>query len=311
VVLDVHAHLFHPRWYPRRFCKSLVDAYWERSGSAGREAGVASSEELLFRMLSDDTGSVTVRLMDKACIDRKVVLIVDWGLELGEAPCSIEKVHEEVLGICRKFSDRLVGFAGVDPRRRQATTLVRHAFDDLGARGLKLHPTGGWRLSDERACEVVALADERQLPVLVHIGKTIDALDERNAQPAALIELARRFPTTRFVAGHSGFELFEIFINEEDLPENLRFDISGWQPLVRDDRSRWSANLLKLVLAFPKRVCYGSDSPFFTYNLAGSERGWLNLVKGFLSESSTSCGVLASGLLSGQDLFPGAVATDQ
>lgn len=84
MTLDIHAHLFHPKWYPRPFLESLTQDYLSRSLAAGRPQDVARAEEMILRMLSDDTGELTVRLMDKAGIDAKVILVLDWGVELGK-----------------------------------------------------------------------------------------------------------------------------------------------------------------------------------------------------------------------------------
>jgi predicted TIM-barrel fold metal-dependent hydrolase len=303
MIFDIHAHLFHPRWYPRPFSQSLIEDFLQRSRGSGRSPDAARAEGTVFRMLSDDTGELTLRLMDKAGIEAKVILVLDWGVELGEAGCSIETVHKETLGICARYSDRLIGFAGIDPRRPNAAQIVEHAFDTLGARGLKLHPTGQWKLTDERTHQIVELAVRRKFPVLVHVGKTLDILNDQNAQPAALIKLARLFPDGKFIAGHSGFERFEEFLNESDLPTNLYFDISAWQPLLRDERATLLARLTKLVSAVPERVCFGSDSPFFTYNLAATEKSWGTFVTDFLAGLSSETRQLASGVLRGQDIF--------
>lgn len=147
------------------------------------------------------------------------------------------------------------------------------------------------------------LAVRRKFPILVHIGKTLDILNDQNAQPAALIQLARLFPDGTFIAGHSGFERFEEFLAEPDLPTNLYFDISAWQPGLRNDRANLLVRLSKLVRALPNRVCFGSDSPFFTFNLATSEKGWADFVADFLAELPTELRQTASGVLRGQDII--------
>jgi predicted TIM-barrel fold metal-dependent hydrolase len=301
-VLDIHAHLFHPRWYPRPFIDSLTDGYVSGLVARGRQHPGPGAIDTVNRMLSDTDGSLTVRLMDKLGIAKKVILILDWGVELGEASCSIEEIHKEILGVCANFSDRLLGFAGVDPRRPQAAEIVERAFDFLGAKGLKLHPTGQWELSDERTHRVVDLAVRRGLPVLVHVGKTLDILNDHNAHPSALIRLARAFPQGKFIAGHSGFELFRAFTTEPNPPRNLYYDISAWQPLLRD-RVQLLSMLTELVGAFPERVCYGSDGPFFTYNLASSEGGWISFVKDFLAGLPSGFSSAKSSVLSGQNVF--------
>jgi predicted TIM-barrel fold metal-dependent hydrolase len=188
------------------------------------------------------------------------------------------------LGICSKFADRLTGFAGVDPRRENSVEIIRWAIDQLGARGLKLHPTTGWRLDDECALEVVGIAVESDVPILVHIGKTIDALTDRHAGPADLIALAREFPDGTFIAGHSGYQRWGEFADREHVPDNLHFDISGWQEIAEGDPDRLKENLLGLMAAFPGRVYFGTDGPFYSFNLAASEKRWLGMVVDCLRE---------------------------
>lgn len=145
-------------------------------------------------MLTDDTGQTTVRLMDKLGIDRRVILVLDWGLALGEPSTDLWQIHREILGACNNHRDRLIGFAGVDPRRPHSSELICWAFDDLGAQGLKLHPTADWTLGDERPRHVVELAAHRALPAVVHVGRTVDVLSDRSSQPDAFLGLAREFP---------------------------------------------------------------------------------------------------------------------
>lgn len=279
MILDAHAHLFHPAWYPARFTEYLMQDFARSMQSrTGRLCSPAQAAGAI-RCMIDRTGELTLRVMDQAGIDRRVILVVDWGLELGEAELSLAAIHKEILGVCARSNGRLIGFAGVDPTRGGAADIVRRAFDDFEARGLKLHPTGSWTLDDDRTHEVVSIAADRRLPVLVHIGRTMTILKDENAQPDALCRLARAFPHAAFIAGHCGFERFEMFLNEIDAPPNIYFDISGWQDMVRTRNCALAQELPRILRAFPNRVCYGTDSPFFSCNLASREKWWLDTVK--------------------------------
>jgi predicted TIM-barrel fold metal-dependent hydrolase len=210
--------------------------------------------------------------MDKVGIEKRVILIIDWGLALGEPEKSIRDVHWEVLRICSRLEDRLIGFAGVDPRRADAAKLLEWAFDELGAKGLKLHPTVGFRLDDEQTHRAVSIPAARRLPILIHVGRTIDVLSDEQAGAAALLRLVRAWPEASFIAGHAGYEQWRTFAREPDLPSNLYFDIAGWQDMPEDE-------LDGLLEAFSGRVCFGTDSPFSSYNLPSSEARWLRTVQ--------------------------------
>jgi predicted TIM-barrel fold metal-dependent hydrolase len=278
VITDIHAHLFDPSWYPRAFVEALIRDFVARRSKSGLRADSSAIGRQLCNMLTDDTGTTTVRIMDKVGIEKRVILILDWGVELGEAEKSIWVIHKEILSICQEFKDRLIGFAGIDPRREDAAGLLTWAFDSMGARGLKLHPTGGWRLTDPQTLEIVALAADRRLPVLVHLGKTVDVLTDVNAQPKPFLELARHFPHIPFIAGHSGFDLWEVFVEDDCVPDNVYFDVSGWQERVRADGSNIIVDLDRLHRAFPGRVCFGTDSPFYSFNLIPAEKQWMERV---------------------------------
>jgi uncharacterized protein len=274
-MIDSHAHLYHPSWYPTQFNEYLVGLYATRINAG---ISITQARRTVETVLSDNTGDITLSVMDRAGIDRRVIAILDWGLALGESSKSITQIHKEILGICATTSDRLIGFAGLDPRRLNALEILLWAFDELGAKGLKLHPTSQWRLDDKRTHELVSAAASRGLPVLVHVGRTMPILTDRFSQPEAIIRLAHAFPETAIIAGHSGFELWEVFASDTAVPSNLYCDISGWQEMIGHDWPQLRLSLQRLCSAMPNRVCFGSDSPFFTNNLVATEKRWIRAV---------------------------------
>jgi predicted TIM-barrel fold metal-dependent hydrolase len=285
MIVDIHANLYHPSWYPRAFQQSLVRDFLQRQTSAGRNSDPLKVEARLQQMLGDPDGSKTIRLMDKVGFDKKIIMIMDWGLALGEADKSIQTINEEILSVCARYPDRLLGFVGVDPRRKDATDIVWRSINDYGAKGLKLHPTTGWKLDDESCHQIVDIAVQCGLPVLVHIGKTIDELSDKHARPGDLIELARHFPNGIFIAGHSGFDRWKEFAASENAPGNIIFEISGWQEIVNGDQACLNEHLWGLLEAFPGRVYFGTDGPFYSFNLVPAERHWLEMVKESINRS--------------------------
>ena len=293
MISDIHAHLFHPSWYSGQFLESLIRDFVVRKHNAGQSVDSRTIGRQIFKMLSDDTGEKTIRIMDKVGIEKRIILIVDWGIELGEPEKSLRQIHKEILNICNKFNDRLIGFAGVDPRREDAADLLIWAFDSLGAKGLKLHPTGAWRLNEQRTELIVSLAARRNMPIMVHLGKTVDVLSDRNAQIEPFIELAKKFPYTPFIAGHCGFDLWHLFVECENIPENIYFDISGWQERIQGDGSNIISDLAILHQSFPSRVFFGTDSPFYSFNMIATEKRWVDrVVPSFLEKWSALDAVL-------------------
>jgi len=287
MIADIHANLYHPKWYPQKFRDSLIRDFTRRQQAAGRNIEMSRAEKMLDSLLIDDDGTRTIKLMDKVGFDKKYIMIMDWGLALGEANRSISQINKDILGICARFPDRIKGFAGIDPRREDATNILRRAIDEWGAIGLKLHPTTGWRMSDECTHRLVSVAVEYAIPVLVHTGKTTDVLTDKYAQPKDLVELATSFPNGNFIAGHSGYLQWPEFAKNPQTPENLYFDISGWQELVNGDSQKLAQLMDGILSYFPGRVFFGTDGPFYSFNLAASEKHWLSMVLEYLDRSSS------------------------
>jgi predicted TIM-barrel fold metal-dependent hydrolase len=117
-----------------------------------------------------------------------------------------------------------------------------------GARGFKLHPRAeGFELHHPEVARIVAIADERRLPVLIHAGRGIPALG-RDA-----VALARAHPGAWIILAHAGIsDLSWIWREAETLP-NLLFDTAWWS----------MADLLALfALVPPGQLVYASDTPY-------------------------------------------------
>jgi predicted TIM-barrel fold metal-dependent hydrolase len=277
---DIHGNLYAPRWYPQEWQNSMARDYLRRGNKPVNDNTIKVALLSLNRMLSDTDGKRTLATMDAAGIDKRIVVILDFGFELGEAEASIEEINTEILDICSKSEGRLIGFCGVDPRRTNARMIVENAFKHQGAKGLKLHPTSSWSLLGPDCLEVVQIAVDNGAPVLSHLGKTVDVLNSRNASPEDFIELARRFPSNQFIAGHCGFELWTTFIERQDtVPSNVYFDIAGWQELYEGNSLAQASALVRLCEAFPGKICFGTDAPFYGYNFSIIEKRWKEFIQ--------------------------------
>ena len=130
----------------------------------------------------------------------------------------------------------------VDPLAEAARCL------DLGARGIKLHPRAQkFSVSDERLEPILALAVERDVPILIHGGRGLPPIADHLA---ALVE---RNEGVRLIIAHAGIA---------DLGGLAgRF---GGVPGVYFDTSVWSAiDLLDLLRQVsPEQVVYASDYPY-------------------------------------------------
>ncbi|MGH9765753.1 MAG: amidohydrolase family protein, partial [Blastocatellia bacterium] len=82
--------------------------------------------------------------------------------------------NDYVAGVVKKYPEQFIGFASVDPWKGAiAVHEMQRAVEDLGLRGLKLHPvTQAFFPNDERFYSLWEKCSELEVPVLFHTGQT-------------------------------------------------------------------------------------------------------------------------------------------
>lgn len=139
-----------------------------------------------------------VQLLDRYSISQAVVM--PWD----DAPAQNPHANDEIGEATRRFPDRLIGFARIHPKDgSNARDEFRRAIEDLGLRGLKLHPlTTGSRLDDPLSLTLVELATEYGVPVYYHSG------DDPTTQPTMFEMVVRAVPDATIILGHGGAFFF-------------------------------------------------------------------------------------------------------
>src|SRR4051794_3703707 len=161
-------------------------------------------------------------------------------------PDGYPEANDRVLAEAERSGGRLVPFCRVNPHDN-APAEARRALD-LGARGIKLHPRAEeFTLDHPQAAELFEIAEERNVPILIHAGRGIPALGRH------VVQHAERHPGARVILAHAGIcDLAWIWRSAAELP-NLFFDTAWWNP----------ADLIALfALVPPGQVLYGSDAPY-------------------------------------------------
>jgi hypothetical protein len=122
-----------------------------------------------------------------------------------------------------------------------------------GATGIKLHPRAEqFGLDEPVVREIVALADEERLPILLHAGRGIPALG------AHVLEFAVEFPRARFILAHCAVsDLAWIWQRIHEYP-NVFFDTSWFS--ATDQLAVYSH-------IPPGQILFATDIPFGTPQL--------------------------------------------
>jgi len=161
-------------------------------------------------------------------------------------PDGYRAANDRVLAAAAESGGRLVAFCRLDPHADPLTEARRCL--DAGAKGIKLHPRAErFTLSEPAVREIVALAHERRVPVLIHAGRGIPALGQDT------VRLSGEFTDARLILAHAAIS--DLAWLWRVLPEhpNLFVDTAWWDP----------ADLLAMfTLMPPGSLLWASDSPY-------------------------------------------------
>ncbi len=186
MVIDVHVH---PAFY---------------GPICGDKQRVQNRKEIMgYDLMSPFPLELVHKQMAFANIDKLVLLPEDTSCENGEACIS----NEEIAELVHLDPDRFIGFATVDPRRSDALSVLRSAFDSLGLSGLKLHPSKQqFYPNDQVMFTIYELCLEYGKPITFHAGMSWQPGSFlKYAHPYLFEDIAVRYPDLRMNLAHFGW----------------------------------------------------------------------------------------------------------
>jgi predicted TIM-barrel fold metal-dependent hydrolase len=205
-----------------------------------------------------------VKDMDAAGIDKSVLLAIDWGLAryLGDLKLSVEEINKAYADAVKKHPERLIAFAGIDPRRDNAAELVGRFLKEWDMKGIKFHTAAGFYPNDKVCYPIYEKALQYGVPVLFHTGEVLKPLYFKYCQPIYVQEVAMDFPDLPIILAHTGGCWYPEAVAICNNSTNVYLDLSVWQPRLLRPLAFYRA-LRTLLDSVPwQRVLFGSDYPF-------------------------------------------------
>jgi len=160
------------------------------------------------------------------------MLVQDFGVGIGEAKVSIEEQNKSHADIAKAHPDKLIAFAGVDPRREGAVDLFEKCITEWGMKGLKLHSGAGFFLDDKVVYPLYEKALELNVPVVAHTGPILAPLRSKYCHPISLDNVLTDFPDLTVIAAHVSEGWWRDAIAIAASNPNMFVDISGWGEVV-------------------------------------------------------------------------------
>jgi len=162
---------------------------------------------------------------------------------------------------------RLLGFAGIDPTGPTASQQLEQLHQEQHFAGITLSPAcQNFHPCDTRAMRLYEKAQELNLPVYFLQGMVLPAAAIlQYAQPDALDEVTRNFPSLKIVISHLGYPWIEQTIALLAKHENIYSDVAG---LTNRPWQAYRTLSLAYEYGVMEKILFASDFPCQTVKAA-------------------------------------------
>ncbi len=286
MLIDAHYHLVAQEWYPEGWWQSVTYMYVNGMKALGMEMPWEMVRETLIPSLFDPEGEALINDMDANGIDKTVILPMDYWLMYGEPNSSVETQLKAYAALQNKHPDRIIAFAGVDPRRPDAAQIAERAIKEWGLKGLNLYPQTGFFVNEPATYTVLEKVSALGVPLTCHTGQLGAApLRAKYGDPIHLDDLVQDFPNLMINAGHMAFGWHEQLFYLAGLKYTITTDTSAWQDVAKVNYRKFCLVLRQALDRLGKdRVLFGTDNPFVAALM--STKDYADMIKALPSQAA-------------------------
>ncbi len=246
MIIDIHTHIFPPSVKEKR-----EDFFGENS----------------FRLLYSDrkskiiTAEEIIDAMDENGIDKSVVFGFPWKEEK-----NYRMNNDYVIEAVKRFPDRLIGFACVDPFAKDAEKEVLRCVEEglKGVGEIAFYESDITEEITDRLKGIMEICKEFDIPFLLHTNEPVGHRYPGKS-PMSLSNLylfIKKYPENKIILAHWGGGLIFYLLMKKEVKEVLRnvwFDTAA-SPFL------YSSSIYKIgiKIAGKEKILFGSDFPLIS-----------------------------------------------
>jgi len=268
-VIDFHAHLRgdapvrHPEPRSGVYVKEIADIMEPLTRQVAGICGMHFRDpfsRFLYRSINQYAYHEITRVFEKYTVEMLLESMTRHGVG-HTVVCPIEPFfsNEDVAAAIAPYPDRFSLFVAADPHQEEAAEALDRLIRRLPVAGIKLNPARAGSPADERRMgDILALAQERDLPVFIHTGSfpfEVHGFDDASQ----LAPVVAQFPRLSITIAHIGWDHYPAILALAERYHHLSVETS-WQPpkVIRQAVDRLGAY----------RVFMGSDFPLLQQSVA-------------------------------------------
>jgi hypothetical protein len=276
MIVDVHYHMIP--MMPEEMIEGLLEDPLRMAKVMGREVDRASLFEKAKALWGDPEGDKLIQSMDEAGVDFTLVCAVDNADNEVFTTELVEWQNKTVAEVARKHPERVMALAGVDPRRPNATGLLKQAMEEFGMRGLKYHADYGFDPAGAESYELLQIVQDNGGVLLTHTSPLPPPSRAKYAEPSLLADIGVDFPDLKIIAAHMGMVNWRPWAALAAHQPNLYGDLAMWDAYAFGKYELFCRELRDLIdFTGIEKVLFGTDDPIA--QVARGAREWIALLK--------------------------------
>ncbi|MHA1986509.1 MAG: amidohydrolase family protein [Promethearchaeota archaeon] len=251
MIIDFHCHIWDEELMSEELRAIIVD--------------FARQFRFDENLIMDGTADRLIPEMDEAGIDKSVILGLDYEY-LYKGKISYRQYNDKVSSYLDEYPDRLIGLAGIDPRRgKEAIQELERCMSELGFKGVKFWTLTGFYPDDLEYYPFYERVEDLKGAILCHTGMGPSGTYLKYCRPMYIDKIAVDFPKIKFIMAHMGNPWIDEAIAVATKNRNVYLDISGLEPSLKMAPFMFFQNLLQAKMSCGVgKILFGSDWPMFT-----------------------------------------------
>lgn len=269
-VIDFHAHLRGeaPVRLPEQaggvYLKELANLMEPLTRQVAGICGMHFRDpfsRFLYRSINQYAYHEILRVFDKYNVESLLDAMARYGIG-HTVVCPIEPFFhsDDVAQAIAPYPERFSLFVSADPHQADACETLERQLRELRVAGVKLNPArAGSPAEERRMWDLLALAQEKDLPVFIHTGSFPFEPHAQFQDAAALAPVVAAFPHLSITIAHIGWDQYPAILALAERYHHLSVETS-WQPpkVIRLAVDKLGAH----------RVLMGSDFPLLQQGVA-------------------------------------------